>query len=164
MKILIILLTLINSLFANPLSSEGLRIVTPEGWNYSPAQEPLIGIVREPQSAYSAFARNVVFTKEPMTASQIEMFQNDPVSYMKIILMQTYNSMQILEARKQVIANYSGAYIVANIAAAGMQISNLQYYFLHNGYMYSVVYSGLAENFQGSMPIFEKSLYSLNKK
>ena len=80
MKILIILLTLINSLFANPLSSEGLRIVTPEGWNYSAAQEPLIGIVREPQSAYSAFARNVVFTKEPMTASQIEMFQKDPVT------------------------------------------------------------------------------------
>lgn len=163
MKYLLLFSFFVQSLFA--YENTLFTVEEPIGWQVKPVKAPLLFFANPPDTFKGNPNKvNMVITQEKLAQGQAELFKNDPVTYLKIILGQSFPGLIMQTIEKKKIGGYDGVYILSDLEINGGITKNLQYYFLHNNILHSIIYSSESDTFFKHHGKFEKSLHSLKRK
>jgi hypothetical protein len=147
------------------LRADSLSIELPKGWSSETAgvEDPVLLFARSASDSSGANpnTRNLVVTREALSPLLAKLFNQDPVFFLQVSLLQTYRSMNMIDVRRRTINGVSGVFISSFLREAKTEVSNVQFFFLRGERLFLVVYSCQYSERENAIPAFEKSLSTL---
>lgn len=166
----ILLALFISTVFPFEITKDSLTIAEPRGWSISSGENNILVIARSPSPKATGndriptFVDNFVITKERMNPNKENLFQKDPIFYLKVILYQSTESLDIINEQKHVFGGIHGIYFKGRVSQFGLEIGNVEFFFLRGSNLYGIIFSCLYQDLEKNMPIFMHSMGSLKEK